>query len=317
MKRALCLIAFFMASCSLQASQTLTRNSAFEYDPTTGLLIREIVEPGDSNFCLVTAYTYDVYGNRTSATTRNCNGTSSGGVTEAPAPSGAVVFQTRTSSTRYDEPYSVEVDGTTYMYPLGLFPTTRTNALNHSEIRLFDPRFGGVLRLLGPNNLHTDWTYDKFGRVTSETRADGSASNTTYSLCGTCPANGAYFVSTTNDMQPTVTTYYDKLSRELRVDKTGFDAVWPFASAITRRDTEYDSLGRVNRASLPYWTGDAPVWTSFTYDILGRVLTQSDPTGATTTKSYNALITTTTNALGQVETQARNSQGQITQITRQ
>ena len=42
---------------------TLTRTSAFEYDPASGLLIREVIEPDNSALCLVTTYVYDAYGN--------------------------------------------------------------------------------------------------------------------------------------------------------------------------------------------------------------------------------------------------------------
>ena len=62
-------------------ADSATRTSAFEYDATTGLLVREIIEPYDSALCVVTTYQYDTYGNRISAMTRICNGTSGGGVT--------------------------------------------------------------------------------------------------------------------------------------------------------------------------------------------------------------------------------------------
>src|SRR5438552_13642567 len=56
-----------------------TRTSRFEYD-AQGQLIREIIEPDDSNLCLVKTYFPDVFGNRLTTTTRNCNGTVSNGV---------------------------------------------------------------------------------------------------------------------------------------------------------------------------------------------------------------------------------------------
>src|SRR6266566_6172101 len=84
-----------MTQVGLAATQT--RTSAFEYDPASGLLSKEIIEPDDSNLCLVTTYLYDAYGNKTSATTRNCNHSSS----EAAAPTGDAVFQTRTSTSAF------------------------------------------------------------------------------------------------------------------------------------------------------------------------------------------------------------------------
>src|SRR5262245_11581339 len=83
------------------AQTTLTRTPAYEYDANSGLLTREIIEPGDAALCLVTTYTYDAFGNKNGATTRNCNGSTSGGVTEAPAPTGDPVFVSRSSSTTY------------------------------------------------------------------------------------------------------------------------------------------------------------------------------------------------------------------------
>jgi hypothetical protein len=51
-----------------------TRTSAFEYDPATGLLTQEIIEPDNPQQCLATTYTYDNFGNKTSATTASCSG---------------------------------------------------------------------------------------------------------------------------------------------------------------------------------------------------------------------------------------------------
>src|SRR6266480_7930328 len=125
-----------MTQVGLAATQT--RTSAFEYDLATGLLTKEIIEPDDSSLCLVTTYVYDAYGNKTSATTRNCNGSSS----EAAAPTGDPVFTSRTST-------SVYAAGSGWT--AGQFPTTSTNALSQSETKTYDGRFGPVARLTGPN----------------------------------------------------------------------------------------------------------------------------------------------------------------------
>ncbi len=42
----------------------ITRNSGFEYDTATGLLVRETLEPGDGQFEVVTTYSLDHWGNR-------------------------------------------------------------------------------------------------------------------------------------------------------------------------------------------------------------------------------------------------------------
>lgn len=290
--------------------QTLTRRSAFEYNMNTGLLVREIIEPNDSNLCLVTTYIHDSYGSKTSGTTRNCNGTSSGGVTEAAAPTGNAVFAARTSSTQF-QAGSVTIDGTVFNYPAGQFPTSSTNALSHSETRTFDPRFGGMLSVTGPNALITTWTYDKFGRKASEVRADGTSTTSAYAFCGSSPNYCGHSVTVTSTGAPTATTHHDRLNRIYRKEVQGFDGT------LVRTDTEFDLLGRVYRSSQSYFAGGTPVWTTFTYDILGRPMSITNPTGGVTTRSYNGLASSTTNPLGQIETQTRNSQGQITRMVRQ
>jgi YD repeat-containing protein len=280
-------------------ADSATRTSAFEYDPATGLLTKEIIEPDNSALCLVTTYTYDAYGNKASATNRNCNGSSG----EAAAPQFDPVFTSRTSSTSFA--------ATTANPVAGQFPTTSTNALGQSETKEFDPRFGTVTKLTGPNGLVTAWTYDGFGRKATETRADGTTTAWTYNFCGICAPNTGHNVEATSPGAPTSAVVFDSLNREIRSRVTGFDGV------NIRKDTEYDALGRVSRVSLPYYAiGGTPVWTTFTYDDLGRVKTQTAPDGAVTTTVYNGLTVSVTNALNQTETRLKNSQGQLIRVTR-
>src|SRR5262245_46729475 len=138
---------------------TQTRTSSFDYDPATGLLVKEVIEPDNSNLCLVTTYVYDSYGNKSSATTRNCNGSTG----EAAAPTGNAVFESRTNSNAFAAG-SVVIAGTIYTWNAGQFPTTSTNALIQSESKKFDPRVGAVVELTGPNGLTTTWEHDGFGR---------------------------------------------------------------------------------------------------------------------------------------------------------
>ena len=154
------------------AVTTGTRASAFEYDAVSGLLTKEIIEPDDANLCLVTSYTYDSFGNKNSATTRNCNGSAGANAptnTEAAAPTTATqagtdaIIVARTSSTTYDSQ--------------GRFPVSSTNALSQTETKTFNANYGTVATLTGPNNLTTSWTYDSFGRPLTESRADGTSSS--------------------------------------------------------------------------------------------------------------------------------------------
>ena len=55
-------------------ADTATRTSAFDYDAASGLLVKEIVEPGDATLCVVTTYVLDGYGNKNVDDDAQCNG---------------------------------------------------------------------------------------------------------------------------------------------------------------------------------------------------------------------------------------------------
>ena len=99
---ALLALAPLLMGVSLPEAQAATavRASSFSYDPASGLLIKEVIEPGNSQLCLVTEYSYDVFGNKTQVTTRNCNG--SAGEAAAPAAGSDAVIVPRTTRSTYD-----------------------------------------------------------------------------------------------------------------------------------------------------------------------------------------------------------------------
>lgn len=152
------------------------RQSQFVYfepgSPWAGLLKIERVESasGRADLCVETEYTYDSYGNKASATTRNCAGASA-----------AASFTARTTSTAYSS-YTVTVGGQAVTVPAGAFGRTATNALNHTETRVVDPRFGALTRLEGPSGIPTLYTLDDWGRVVEEVRADGTSTRSQYCL---------------------------------------------------------------------------------------------------------------------------------------
>jgi hypothetical protein len=339
-------------------AQTLqyTRTSTFWYDPSgpTGLLVREIIEPNDAALCLVKAYDFDANGNRTVAVARNC-GTLAGDTTtrastqgEAATPTGCPAtppsascdaqFMTRKSTTSF---------AATAANPLpGQFPTSSTNALNQTEMRQFDPRFGTMLQLTGPNQLQTQWTYDDLGRKLTETRNSnvaGASTTTTwnYELCsnlpagtGTCPNSGlaVYRVRVLSDGAPASSTYHDTLNRVIRTESQDFDG------NLVKKDSVYDMYGNLVKTSKPFITEGSQVWTTLTPDELGRVKLVSEPpvTSGSNTETlqtataYHGLTTTITVSNGggasampgatpsvQVKTITKNSQGQVVKVTQQ
>ncbi len=281
----------FGLSCPSAAQTTAIRKALFYYDADSGLLTREVVEPDQTSLRQQTDYVYDAFGNRVVTTI------SGAGITP------------RSSTTSYDT--------------RGQFATGAANALGHSESWQYDARTGLPLSHTGPNGLTTTWSYDGFGRKVLEVRFDGTRTTWIYQYCNgtgdgtaSCPTGAAYLVRTTllaangsTQIGPVATTYFDQLERVIASDTQGFDG------SLTRQATQYDALGRVAKVSQPYFvSGGTPRWTTSTYDVLDRPLVQTAPDSGTTTRVYQGLTSSVTNALGQTQTLVRNSLGQSVSV---
>ena len=278
-------------------SSVITRTSCFQYDPTTGLLTREVIEPISITNCVhstigvQTDYTYDPFAH-VQTTTISGSG-----------------IQTRTKSASYD--------------PLGQFQTQGCNFLNQCENYHYDARFGERTSLTDPNNLTTNWGYDAFGRMSLETRPDGTKTAFSYDYCSgvnggtvTCPSPGAVREQATPENAsgtqngPQATATYDCLLRPIAGDAQGFNG------ALIRTATQYDVNGRFKQTSRPYFvTGGTPEWTAYTYDALGRVTGKNYPNGGSQSFTYHGPSTSVTNDLSQTTTTVKNAQGLVASVT--
>ena len=303
---------------NLAQADTKVRVSSFEYD-ASGLLTKEVVEPNSANDCLQTAYVYDGYGNKVSSSAAACAGATGYAIASA------TTARTATSG------YSVD----------GRFPLTSANALAQTETRVFDTRFGTPSSLTGPNGLVTSWLYDDFGRKVRETRSDNTYTTWTYLRCVdagvNCPVlpifdasfpdltspkwvlvEQAYAVNGVVNA-PEKRQFFDLKNRVLRVRTQGFDGT--VAAPALVQDVEYSRLDEVLRKSDWYVENGTPVWTTFTYNLLGQVTSESHPDAAApggnavTTMLYSGQQSVVTNAKGQTKTTVKNAQGQVSLIT--
>ena len=109
-------------------------------------------------------------------------------------------------------------------------------------------------------------------------------------------------------------TYLDGLGRTARQERGD--------TAVTKSvvETVYDTcgcnpLGKVYQQSMPHLPGATPVWTVYTYDSLGRLLTRKKPDGqSTTTYSYAGQTVTITDPSGKWKKITRDSFGQIVRV---
>jgi RHS repeat-associated protein len=290
-----------------------TRESSFTYYVATdgaknGLLKSETIEPSPSNaqLCVTTTYDYDAYGNKSSATTTSCSGAT-----------GAAPISARSASSAYAAlpAQSMIVNGTTYSpvtAPAGIFVTKATNALNQSETREYDPRFGVVTKLIGPNQLPTTWQLDDFGRKVKEVRVDGTSTITRYcylsgSVTGTvdetssnspnCPVIttglpelpyfARAFVETVPldkdgiKMGPFVRVYSDRLGRTIRTVTESFDGsnqTAGRAAALIVQDTGYNATGAKVIQTQPYFVAGGSSTAGGSNDV-GVTKTEYDVLG--------------------------------------
>lgn len=298
---------------SVADNSTIVRESAYDYDPATGLLKTETIEPnnttcnGGTTACaLATAYSYDVYGNRIGAATT--------GLAAAMRADGTQVLSARTRAT-----LSAYDDGN------HRFPTAVTNALSQSESWQYSPKFGLAANHTGPNGQTTTWSYDAFGRKTREHRPDGTETQLAYAVCaGGCPANGAFQVTATPtanaagaQIGPKTITTYDALYRVIATDVQGFGGRW------IRQQTDYDAYGRVLRTSRPFFVSGGTVYwtTSTTFDRLGRATLVTRPDASTTGFVFHGLTTSVTETIvggsvaSETTTTLRNVRGLAVTVT--
>lgn len=257
-----------------QGQPTQVRNKSFQYNSFYILMTREIIEPNNSAYKLTRDLQYDLYGNVTRISTTGHNGSAN---------------ETRVQQYAYD----------TY----GRFVTRETNEVGHVRTHSFDVAKGIPTRTTGPNGIQTNFTYDGFGRVLTQTVSGGA--NTTYKYIRIGSGNESYYVEKITQGQPKSREYYDILGRITRTLHIGFTGSWVY------QVNKFDSKGRLYQVSDPYYSGGSVRWTTYTYDHNNRVTKETAPGNRIKTISYGRRAKTITNANGQVLTEYTDELGKL------
>lgn len=267
-----------------------TRTSSFEYDPVSGLLSAETVEPdGPVDIRQRTEYT------------RNANGTIASTRVRGSADAG----QDRVSRTAYDN--------------VGLFPAKTYNALNHVVSVAVRPETGAPWSSTDAIGRVTQVAYDTFGRQIYVLRPDATNMHTVLKWCDASlvPACAPRAVLRTENLGSDGSRTWrdlDVLEREVGGGRVGMDGspiVW---------FTEFNARGEVARRSVPAFVGDPVYWTTYDYDAVGRVVAESAPRnqggGSRTTRfEYNGLATTQVDPKGNRTTRMVDALGRLQRVT--
>jgi len=270
----------------------IVRKSGFDYN-SSGQVQTEKIEPDSTTLWETTAYTPDAFGNTQVTTTSGPD------------------IETRSTTTLYDD--------------LGRFVQSAKNALNQTETRRYDDRWGSLTWVKGPNSLETISTFDDLGRERLTERPDGSRTITTYHWASDdpdAPALAKYFVRSAVDGAAPITIFFDKLGREVRRKTFGGVGTNSNSQAIFV-DTIYNEKGQIEKVSRPYFAGATAYFATTTYDLLGRAQQIDTPKEgggfATTTNVYRGLEVDSINPQQQgtslKTTTRKDSQGHLVLVT--
>lgn len=268
-------------------SSSVTRTSAFEYADDTGLLTSETAGVG-TPLAKTTKYTYDKFGNKTSALV-----------------STAYDGQTREVKTKYDAN--------------GVFAISSINPLGHTASASYDPNTGKQLTATDANGLKTTWMFDSFGRQTRQDNPDGTWETIEYIGCSAslCPIGGKMSIRTIRSDHSQTRTAID--SNENTISTSTIGARGTSGTPIDTT-TEFDNLDRPIRVTAPYYRGDKAFATTTTYDILDRPVSVTSPlneTSGTETErmTYSGLSTTRIDANGRSTTTDVDAAGRTSKVT--
>lgn len=270
-------------------TRSLTRTTSATYTPS-GHLSTEVREPANADYTLTSTYLYNDYGSVRS-------------ITESWTDPGDDGLAFNSRQTLFDETYDAAGKLTVVTtYPLAA----------HTDTAVYEPVYGHAVFTTDSNGLITATEYDSRGRAIQIDHSDGTQTLLRYRSCLSCDTPNTfahYYVHRKTQGQSAHRTYYDVLNREVGTRSRGFDG------AFVHTSTEYDSLGRVKKMSLPFFDGAIPPYEQYQYDTLDRVKTRINPDTSTVSISYNGTYQTTTNELNQEQTIQSNGLGQLINST--
>ena len=262
-------------------TEDITLSTNYEYDPTTGLLVKEKFEAGDISIGYTKTYIHDAFGNITKSST-------------IPEDSNQPM---NTVTTDYDA--------------FGRFMVKSTNNMGYSTENTIDYDLGVVRSTKDPNNYETQFEYDAFGELqTKKTLLSFEKSSFKWADGHSdAPSNAVYYKSTEIKGVAPLLEFYDILSRIVRTVTVGFNSQKIYVDVV------YNAKGQIEKTSEPYFVGQTIYWNRNEYDVVGRISKQIYADNSAYTFQYNGFETTTTDPLGHGTVKKVDAYGNLVEST--
>jgi RHS repeat-associated protein len=195
------------------------------------------------------------------------------------------------------------------------FPTLTTNALNQTIYLQYDYHLGKPIDAEDVNGVVFSGYYnDMLDRPTQVMRAVGTDLKSQMSfgyddvnrMITTTKDHSAY-----NDNMQKTQLLYDGLGRT--IESRQYETAGGNYIAVSQK---YDSLGREHRVSNPFrpWNAETPIYTTTTFDALGRVRTVTTPDGAVASAAYSGNRMLATDQAGKQRISQTNALGQLINV---
>ncbi len=196
--------------------------------------------------------------------------------------------------------------GDTYTYDAnGRYLSTVTDALGRTTTYNTYNKWGKPASATNYLGKQTTYAYDASGRNTTTIAPDGTTQSVSYVWN---PGKGLYGTIKSATGAPDEMACYDALKREVRTGNQRFNGDWQYI------DKEYDTYGRLQRASMPFTGNAATKWNTYGYDSHDRIVRLSEASGKVTTYSYSGnSVTTTEKGISTIRT--KDASGQMIKVS--
>ncbi|SUP53543.1 Cell wall-associated polypeptide CWBP200 [Weeksella virosa] len=204
----------------------------------------------------------------------------------------------------------------------GLTKTTKSS---------YDARGRFVIRATDNLNISTNFTFNDWGQLLTETDTYGNKTTNTYdnwgklitshhNLTGTTSysyekdSNGNIIVTENDPIGNYKKTFTNKYQQQYKVETKGFNT-----NSIVNKEVHYDAIGRKIRESEPYYNGETIKYNTIVYDdsVYPAKITATSFTGKIVSTSINGLVTTTKeeNGYNRTTTQETDALGNVIKTT--